>query len=598
MDVELRQMLLGFSNKGRPVEPPSVGVCADAHTHLASLRVPAFGIAQCAALGVSFIANVCDPTDDAPQVYEEIGSWFSQAAKLLELAAIDAPLPAYRLVVGIHPHNARLATEDAARELLRLAADPRTCAIGEIGLDYHYDFSPRDVQRDVFARQIALANELSLPIQMHLREAHADALEILRREGVPQAGALVHCFNLGPEDAAPFIELGCHFSIGGPITFSGGDKTRAAVHDMPLDRIHLETDAPYMAPVPLRGNLCTPAMALFSLRRLMDELAVEQSDEQAFCQRIYDNTLQLFDREPVAWQCDEQAQARTAVALDGWVGKEDSQRMEAEYQERKEEFERAERERHEAKARVRAERRAKQEADRAAKQAKLSGVEVPKQPPRALVLVGSPRRGITSWLADELAGGLASRAVAVDRFDLFGKRIGGCIECDQCIRTGEDCFQTGRDGDDMAELDALLDAADLLVVATPLFFAGPPSQLKAVFDRFQPRWSRRYVHGDPMRRKRPFHLLITGTEADPYGHEPMVTIARSALAIAGFRAESASKFVLDGSESNGGRMPQMPVLLVDRANKLGKDLAAVAYRSQAGVWERENTPPDVEVHRA
>ena len=232
MDAGLASQLLMFSNKGKVVAPPAVGgaplplrddagrtvaVCADAHTHLSSLRDPAMAIAQCAALGVGFIVNVCDPTDESAQAYQQMDAWLDGAAQLLDKASIDAALPGYRLVVGIHPHNARLATADMARELLRLAADPRTCAIGEIGLDYHYDFSPRDVQRDAFARQIALANELGLPIQMHLREAHDDALQILRREGVPAAGALVHCFNLGEEVARPFLELGCHFSLGGPM---------------------------------------------------------------------------------------------------------------------------------------------------------------------------------------------------------------------------------------------------------------------------------------------------------------------------------------------------------------------------------------------
>ena len=137
-------------------------------------------------------------------------------------------MPRIRIATGCHPHNAKHyddALEAALRERL---ADPRVCAVGEIGLDYHYDFSPRDDQRQAFRRQVRLAKECGLPVVLHVREAHAEAFSLMQEEGFPEAGTLLHCFNLDWATLEPWVEAGCHVAFGGPLTFKKADEVREA----------------------------------------------------------------------------------------------------------------------------------------------------------------------------------------------------------------------------------------------------------------------------------------------------------------------------------------------------------------------------------
>ncbi len=190
---------------------------------------PALALARAGRAGVGFVATVADVTEDAWRTYDELPSWRSNAAELLGHDGLGAvEVPRVRVIVGAHPHNAKDYSADAAAELRRLAADPVTCALGELGLDYHYDHSPREVQRDRFARHLELAHEFGLPVVIHLREAHDDGLEILARIGVPEAGAILHCYTLGPEAMRPFLELGCHVSFAGPVTFKKAEEIRGA----------------------------------------------------------------------------------------------------------------------------------------------------------------------------------------------------------------------------------------------------------------------------------------------------------------------------------------------------------------------------------
>lgn len=162
----------------------------------------------------------------ARDTYDGLGSWFDDAAALLEeWGMAQAIMPRVRFACGVHPHNAKYF-DDARDELIALLARPETCCLGEVGLDYHYDFSPRDVQREVFAAQLQMAQEHGLPVSLHLREAHDDALAILRETGVPKAGCIVHCFNLDAQTLAPFLELGCYVAFGGPLTFKKSWETR------------------------------------------------------------------------------------------------------------------------------------------------------------------------------------------------------------------------------------------------------------------------------------------------------------------------------------------------------------------------------------
>ncbi len=159
--------------------------------------------------------------------------------------------------VGVHPHEARTFNAHVEKRLREFAADSKVVAIGEIGLDYYRDLSPRSMQRDAFIEQIKLANELDLPVIIHNRESTKDMLAILRKHR-PKRG-VIHSF-LGDIDLArEFMELGLYLGIGGPLTFKKNDILRDVLSQIPLDRILLETDSPYLTPVPYRGKRNEPA---------------------------------------------------------------------------------------------------------------------------------------------------------------------------------------------------------------------------------------------------------------------------------------------------------------------------------------------------
>jgi TatD DNase family protein len=156
---------------------------------------------------------------------------------------------------GVHPHDAAGADLAALRELL---AAPEVVAVGECGLDFHYDHSPRGEQRDVFAAQIGLAHELSLPLVIHTRAAWEETFDVLVGEGVPER-TVFHCFTGGADEAHRCLDLGAHLSFSGIVTFRNADDVRAAVRLCPDDRLLVETDSPYLAPVPHRGRPNQPA---------------------------------------------------------------------------------------------------------------------------------------------------------------------------------------------------------------------------------------------------------------------------------------------------------------------------------------------------
>lgn len=192
--------------------------------------------------------------------------------------------------VGIHPHEASSLNEPVLAELKQMATDPKVKAFGEIGLDYHYDFSPRDVQRDAFSRQLDLAEELNLPTVLHIREAHGDALHILKARNRLYRG-IVHCYSGSLESANEYIRLGFHISFTGSVTFKNATKLAAVCKELPLERIMVETDAPYMAPVPLRGKRNEPAYVLH-VAQFIAELKGIPFDELA--QRTTQNARALL----------------------------------------------------------------------------------------------------------------------------------------------------------------------------------------------------------------------------------------------------------------------------------------------------------------
>jgi len=168
--------------------------------------------------------------------------------------ALSQTYPEIYAAVGIHPHDAKSASESVWQELLELAKNPKVKAIGEIGLDYYYDFSPRDTQKEVFRYQIRMAKSLSLPIIVHDRDAHQDIYDLLVEEDAFSNGVLMHCFSGSAQLAKDYVKRGAYISLAGPLTFKNARKSHEVVLEVPLERLMIETDAPYLTPMPFRGK--------------------------------------------------------------------------------------------------------------------------------------------------------------------------------------------------------------------------------------------------------------------------------------------------------------------------------------------------------
>ena len=181
--------------------------------------------------------------------------------------------------VGCHPHDAKTMDEEKLARIGELSKEEKVVAIGEIGLDFHYDLSDRDVQRYWFRRQIRLANELKMPITIHAREADQEVMDILKEEGAfsedrkkwfGHAGVLLHCFSGSAELGMQYVKLGAYISVAGPVTYKNNKKTVAMAAAVPADRLLVETDAPYLTPVPFRGKRNTPLFVEYTARRLAE----------------------------------------------------------------------------------------------------------------------------------------------------------------------------------------------------------------------------------------------------------------------------------------------------------------------------------------
>lgn len=156
--------------------------------------------------------------------------------------------------VGVHPHDAKDMDETTITLLKGLSKKKKVVAIGETGLDYHYDFSPRDVQKKWFIEQIRLAKEVNLPIIIHDRDANQDVMDILKAENAFETGILLHCYSGSAELAKQYVKLGAYISIAGPVTFKNARKTVEVVEQIPLEYLMIETDSPYLTPMPYRGK--------------------------------------------------------------------------------------------------------------------------------------------------------------------------------------------------------------------------------------------------------------------------------------------------------------------------------------------------------
>jgi TatD DNase family protein len=179
--------------------------------------------------------------------------------------------PFFYASVGVHPHDAAKATAETYRRLDELFRHPKVVAVGEIGLDYHYDHSPRGVQRDVFVEQMRIARDANKPIIIHTREAWSDTCDLLKQHWAgPGLGGIIHCFSEGPREAEQAVALGFHVSFGGIVTFPKATSIHDAAKLVPANRLLIETDAPFLAPVPKRGKRNEPGFIVETARRLAE----------------------------------------------------------------------------------------------------------------------------------------------------------------------------------------------------------------------------------------------------------------------------------------------------------------------------------------
>jgi TatD DNase family protein len=240
-------------------------VWTDSHCHLDYEGVPTDAVERARAAGVTRIVTVGTDVEHSAQA-----------------AAVAAEHDNVWATVGVHPHDAVGGIVGIA-ELLDA---PRVVAVGECGLDYHYDHSPRDAQRAAFAAQIAMARDRGLALVVHTREAWDDTLSILTAEGMPDR-TVIHCFTGGPHEARRALDVGAWVSFSGIVTFKNADDVREAARLCPLDRMLVETDAPFLAPVPHRGKPNEPAYvavvgeAVAAVKGVAPEDVAEASSQNA-----------------------------------------------------------------------------------------------------------------------------------------------------------------------------------------------------------------------------------------------------------------------------------------------------------------------------
>ena len=216
-----------------------------------------------------------------------VGTDAASSAEALAITALTGPVEIYA-TVGLHPHDAKDDLEPVAA--LAREGHARLVAIGECGLDYFYEHSPRTQQRQAFSAQIALAHELDLALVVHARDAFDDLFGILKSEGVPPR-TVIHCFTGTPDDAEGCLDLGCDVSLSGVVTFKNAESLREAAKLVPLNRLHVETDSPFLAPVPYRGRPNEPSFVAVVgayVAQLRDE------DLELFKEATATNSARLF----------------------------------------------------------------------------------------------------------------------------------------------------------------------------------------------------------------------------------------------------------------------------------------------------------------
>ena len=195
-----------------------------------------------------------------------------------QIVKLAADYPQMYGVVGVHPHEAEGFAEGDLTRLAEMLQQPHILGVGEIGLDYFYDYSPRDVQKAVFARQLVFAHEQGVPAVFHIRDAHGDTLELLRAHRSELPTGVLHCYTGSAESAREYLDLGFNISFSGSVTFKNAHNLQEAARFVPLDRIMIETDSPYLAPVPMRGKRNEPTYVRFVAEKIAElrEMPVDE----------------------------------------------------------------------------------------------------------------------------------------------------------------------------------------------------------------------------------------------------------------------------------------------------------------------------------
>ena len=263
---------------------PLIEAVIDSHCHLADeafVADLAAVVERAGAVGVT--SAMCILSADEPE-------------ELARAPRVLAAWPAVRFAAAIHPHRAGAYAgrpAEAARIAREAATAVRAIAIGEIGLDYHYDFSPRDVQRAVFTAQVGVALDLDLPVVIHTREATDHTVGVLREAGSSGVRGIMHCFSGTIDEARVALDLGFYISLAGILTFPKAESVRDIARFVPADRLLVETDAPFLAPVPHRGKRNEPAWVAETLAKLAEvrATAIEEMDAQ-----VTENFRALFIR--------------------------------------------------------------------------------------------------------------------------------------------------------------------------------------------------------------------------------------------------------------------------------------------------------------
>ena len=248
----------------------------DTHAHLLDEQFDADREELLSSLPAAGIAHVMEACCDE--------------AGIDRVVALVERVPYFFGSAGVHPHSADEFRPETLDHIKDALTRERMVAIGEIGLDYHYDFSPRDVQRDCFDAQLALAAKLHRPVIIHDREAHGDTMDLLRRYRGDLSGVM-HCFSASCEIAKECIDLGLYIAFGGALTFKNAVHQWEIAGKLPLDRLLIETDCPYMTPVPFRGTRNDPRRIVLTLSKLSE---LRRLDPETLAETLFENSFKAF----------------------------------------------------------------------------------------------------------------------------------------------------------------------------------------------------------------------------------------------------------------------------------------------------------------